>query len=83
MENIYELTEQFSCEVENIVEKGEIVLYEHFHLLTQCFQKYSATEVWENICIQEMVKYILDNKYFYRICSTRLLKTMRRRKNCS
>ena len=35
--------------VEQIVVKEEIVLHNHIHLLSQCFQKWSAAMVSENV----------------------------------
>ena len=45
--------------VENIVAKGEIVRYEQFLLLLQCFQKSSAAEASESDYMWEMDEVIL------------------------
>ena len=39
--------------VENIVAKGEIANHEHLLLVTQCFQKSSAVEASESICMRK------------------------------
>ena len=36
--------------VENIMAKGEIILYEQFLLLQLCFQEYTAGDASEYIC---------------------------------
>ena len=41
--------------VKNIVAKGEIAQYEKFLLLLQCFQKSSAAEASESVCMRERV----------------------------
>ena len=42
--------------VENIVAKGEIARFEQFLLLSRCFQKSSAAETSESVCMWERVK---------------------------
>ena len=42
--------------VENSLTKGEIARYEQFLLLSECFQKASASEVSENVFMWEKVK---------------------------
>ena len=46
--------------MKNIVAKGEIAHYEQFLLLPQCFQKTSAAEAPETICMWERVNF--ENK---------------------
>ena len=41
--------------VEHIVRKGEIARFEQFQLWSQCFQKPSAAEASESVCIWERV----------------------------
>ena len=50
-------------EVENIVEKGGIGHHEEFLLLSQCFQKSSASETSESVCMLERVilNFCIDN----------------------
>ena len=47
--------EQLSNEVENIVASGEIARFEQFFLLQQYFQKSSAAEASESICMWERI----------------------------
>ena len=41
--------------LENIIAKGEIAHYEQFLLLPKCFQKSSAAEASESVCMRESV----------------------------
>ena len=49
---------QFLKRVENIVTKGEIACFERFLPLQECFQKSSAAEVSECVCMWERVNAI-------------------------
>ena len=40
-------------EVENVVAKGEIVRFEQCFLSPECFQKSSAAEASESVCMRE------------------------------
>ena len=48
--------------VENIVAKGEVAHDEQFLLLPQYFQKSSAAEASENICMRERVQHYSNVK---------------------
>ena len=50
------MTVKLSNRIENIVTKGEIGHYEPFVLLPHCFQKLSAAEALESVCMWERIK---------------------------
>ena len=43
-------------EVENLLAEGEMALLEQFLFLPQCFQKSTAAEKSESVCMWERVK---------------------------
>ena len=55
MENLYE-ENLIIAKVKNIVDKREIAQNVHFLLLPQCFQKSTAAEAPENVCMWKRVK---------------------------
>ena len=54
--------------VENFVAKCEIVGFEQFLRLAQCFQKSSAAEASESVYIREMVKSIIWAHHYRIVC---------------
>ena len=50
------MKEWLLTEVENSVAKGDIAHFDQFLLLPQCFQKSSAAESSESVCMRERVK---------------------------
>ena len=48
--------------VKNIMTKGEVLKYEEFSHLPQCFQKSSAAEMLKSICMLKRVNNFLLNK---------------------
>ena len=50
-------------QVENFLTKEEIACFEQFHLLSQCFQKLSAAEASESVCLWERVHAVDEKKY--------------------
>ena len=49
------MKEQLLNKLENIVAKGNIVHYEQFLNMSQCFKKSSAAEASESVCMWESV----------------------------
>ena len=56
MKTCLRMKEQLLNKVENIVTKGDIAHFEQFLLLSQYFQKSSAAEASESICMLKTVK---------------------------
>ena len=45
--------------IQNIVTKGEIAHHKQLFILAQCFQKSSAADASESVCIMERVNMML------------------------